>query len=239
MSTTKQYDKSAIFSDDFLRRIPKTDLHCHLDGSVRVQTLVELCEEQNLPLPAKTADELNEVLFKDHYGSLGEYLHCFGYVTAALRTAEALERVGYEFAVDQYDVGVRYFECRFAPQLNAVPGKLSIEEVLLAVDRGLRRATDEYNSRPEVASGEEPEYDYGIIVCAMRFFLPSFSPYYELFWEMHKHEDPKIIYRLASMSLITTAYDVKVTNKVPIVALDIAGAEEGFPARKFCVHFLE
>jgi len=195
-----------------------------------VQTLVELCEEQNLPLPADTAEELNKVLFKDDYSSLEEYLECFSYVTAALRTAEALERVGYEFAIDQYEIGVRYFECRFAPQLNATPGKLSVEEVLLAVDKGLKRATDEYNSRREIRSGEEPEYDYGIIVCAMRFFLPNFSPYFELFWEMHKYEDPYIIYGLASMSLITTAHDVKVKSKVPIVALDIAGAEDGFPA---------
>ena len=113
------YPQNTLFSDEFLRQIPKTDLHCHLDGSVRVETLVELCREQNLPLPASTAEELNRVLFKDEYNSLEEYLECFGYVTAALRTADALERVGYEFAVDQYRIGVRYFECRFAPQLNA------------------------------------------------------------------------------------------------------------------------
>lgn len=224
------YPQNTLFSDEFLRQIPKTDLHCHLDGSVRVETLVELCREQNLPLPASTAEELNRVLFKDEYNSLEEYLECFGYVTAALRTADALERVGYEFAVDQYRIGVRYFECRFAPQLNATPCKLSVEGVLLAVNRGLQRATEEYNARPEVVSGEEPEYDYGIIVCAMRFWLPGFSPYFELFWEMHKHEEPRKIYGLASMSLITTAHDVKVKNGVPIVGLDIAGAEDGYPA---------
>ena len=224
------YPQNKLFSDEFLRQIPKTDLHCHLDGSVRVETLVELCREQNLPLPASTAEELNRVLFKDEYNSLEEYLECFGYVTAALRTADALERVGYEFAVDQYRIGVRYFECRFAPQLNATPGKLSVEEVLLAVNRGLQRATEEYNARPEVVSGEEPEYDYGIIVCAMRFWLPGFSPYFELFWEIHKHEDPRTKTGRASMTLSTTAHDVKMKNGVPIVGLDIAGAEDGYPA---------
>lgn len=227
----QQHPKNELYSDEFLRAIPKTDLHCHLDGSVRVQTLVELCEEQNLPLPADTADELNKVLFKDDYNSLEEYLECFSYVTAALRTAEALERVGYEFAIDQYAIGVRYFECRFAPQLNATPGKLSVEEVLLAVDEGLRRATDEYNNKREILSGVEPEYDYGIIVCAMRYFDKGFSPYFDLFWEMHKYEDARTLYGLASMALVTTAHSVRVKNpKVPIVALDIAGAEDGFPA---------
>ena len=230
VSMTTPYPKNRLFSDEFLRQIPKTDLHCHLDGSVRVQTLIDLCREQDLPLPAYTVEELNEVLFKDEYNSLEEYLECFGYVTAALRTADALERAGYEFAVDQYDIGVRYFECRFAPQLNATPGKLNVEEVLLAVNRGLNRATEEFNARPEVVSGEEPEYDYGIIVCAMRFWLPNFSPFFEMFHEMHKHEEPRTIYGLASMSLVSTAHDVKIKHGVPIVGLDIAGAEDGYPA---------
>lgn len=222
-----RYPRNETFSNEFLLKIPKTDLHCHLDGSVRPATLVELCQQQDLPLPSYDADELNKILFKDSYKNLEEYLECFGYTTAALRTAEALERVSYEFGVDQYVLGVRYFECRFAPQLNAVPGKLSVEQVLQSVNTGLQKARDEFNA---AKSPDEPDYDYGIIVCAMRFFLPSFSPYYELFWEMHKHEDPHKIYGLASMSLISTAHALKQSDKIPIVALDIAGAEGGFPA---------
>lgn len=230
-TTTEQRSRrNESFSDEFLRRIPKTDLHCHLDGSVRVETLIELCEQQNLPLPGTTVEELNESLFKDEYNSLEEYLECFSYVTAALRTASALERVAYELAVDQFSIGVRYFECRFAPQLNATPGDLCPENVIFAVHEGLQRAKSEWNAKPAVASGDEPEYDCGIVVCAMRHFLPSFSPYYELFWEMHKYEDPQIIYGLASMSLVTAAHNAKIERNVPIVGLDIAGMEEGYPA---------
>ena len=237
---------NTTFTDEFLLKIPKTDLHCHLDGSIRVQTLVDLSREQNLPLPSFDVDELNKSLFQDSYGSLEEYLECFQYTTACLREYNALERVSYEFAVDQFTVGVRYFECRFAPQLNAVPGKLSLEDVMLAVNHGLKRARDEWNALPQIVEGKEPEYDYGIIVCAMRFFLPVFSPYYQMFWDMHPHEDPHVIYGLASKSLITTAHFLKQQKEsegeeLPIVALDIAGAEGGFPAEdhadayNFCV----
>jgi adenosine deaminase len=50
-----------------------------------------------------------------------------------MREPKALFRVAYELAVDQYSVGVRYFEVRFAPQLNSVPGHISVEQVLEVV----------------------------------------------------------------------------------------------------------
>mmetsp|Transcript_13472 Transcript_13472/g.19622 ORF Transcript_13472/g.19622 Transcript_13472/m.19622 type:complete len:447 (-) Transcript_13472:388-1728(-) len=218
------------FPDEFLRRIPKTDLHCHLDGSIRIQTLIDLCKEQNLELPSYDVEELKTGLFKERYNNLEEYLQCFMYTTAALRQTDALERVSYEFAVDQFNVGVRYFEVRFAPQLFAIPGTLTMEDVLKSVNKGLVRATKEYNSHEAVESGDEPEYAYGIIVCAMRYFQPSFSPYYDAFWQVHAHEDPHRIYGLASMALVTAAYDMKKQHDIPIVAFDLAGAENGYPA---------
>ena len=163
------------FPEEFLRKIPKADLHCHLDGSIRLDTLIELSKEQNLPLPSYEVAQLKKCVFKETYTNLEEYLQCFGYTTAVLRTADALERVAYELGCDQFQVGVRYFEVRFAPQLNCVPGKLSMEEVLQSVSHGLDRAVEEYNRTDlEVVAGEAPEYSFGIIVCAMRFFLPSF-----------------------------------------------------------------
>ena len=154
------------------------------------------------------------------------------YTTALLRDKLALERVAYELATDHFDVGVRYFEVRFAPQLNAIPEKLSMEEVLESVDKGLRRATTERNKTDgEVASGEAPEYAYGIIVCAMRHFSKHFGPYYEAFWEVHKHEEPSRIYGLASMALVSTAYNVKVR-----VTFDLPKFEGIFPFTTLCIY---
>ncbi|KAJ3283024.1 hypothetical protein HDU79_009461 [Rhizoclosmatium sp. JEL0117] len=219
-----------MYSDDFLKRIPKTDLHCHLDGSIRLSTLIDLAQEQGVTLPSYTVDGLKDLVFKPAYNNLEEYLECFAYTTAVLRNAKALERVAYELAVDQFDIGCRYFEVRFAPQLNAIPGELSIEQVILAVNDGLQRAIKEYNAKPEVASGDEPEYCAGIVLCAMRMFTADMSPYYKNFWEVHQHETAKRIYGLASVALVATAGKLRDAVDVPIVALDIAGAEAGFPA---------
>jgi hypothetical protein len=118
------------------------------------------------------------------------------------------------------------FEIRFAPQIHAVPGTLlSVEQVLQAVNAGLLRAMNEYNQHEGVVSKLEPEYFYGIIVCAMWFFPEDFSPYYKAFWHFHEHEGSHRIYGLASMALVTTAYNMKKTLNIPIVALDVAGAE--------------
>lgn len=227
----RAFPTNPTFPDEFLLRVPKTDLHCHLEGCVRPQTLIELAQEQGVALPTYDRAELNARVFKETYASLEEYLECFSYVSAVLHRREALERVAYELAQDQFALGVRYFETRFAPQLNAVPGELSIEDVLLSVDRGLARAARESNAQDaDVASGAAPRFAYGIIVCAMRFFTADFSPYYKHFCDVHTGEDPHRLYGLASMALVTQAHAVKQTHGVPIVALDIAGAERGYPA---------
>lgn len=227
----RKFPKNAKYPDEFLLKVPKTDLHCHLDGCLRPDTLIDLAQQQGVSLPTYDCQELNSCVFKETYNSLEEYLVCFAYASAVLRTASSLERVAYELAQDQYSIGVRYFETRFAPQLNAVPGELSLEEVLLSVNRGLERATKECNERDEdVRSGIAPPFAYGIIVCAMRFFTGDFSPYYKQFCEVHKFEDEHRLYGLASMALITQAYETKQKHSIPIVALDIAGAERGYPA---------
>ena len=121
---------------DFISRIPKTDLHVHLDGSLRVETLIELAKEQSVKLPSETVDGLNELVFKERYEDLVDYLKGFRYTTAVMQTPEALERIAYEFAWDNFNEGVRYFEVRFAPQLHMNRNQ-GVEEVMAAVHRGL------------------------------------------------------------------------------------------------------
>ncbi|KAJ3112799.1 hypothetical protein HK100_002212 [Physocladia obscura] len=222
--TNSQHDNSE-YPAEFLLRIPKTDLHCHLDGSIRLSTLIELAAAQSILLPAYTVSELKEIVFKPKYLSLEEYLECFKYTTAVLRNPDALVRVAYELAIDQFSIGVRY-----SPQLLAVPGVLTVEDAIEKVHEGLARACTEFNALPPVANGEEPEYKYGIILCAIRHFTKDSSPWYKAFWEMHEHEGEKRIYGLASVSLVATADKLRTNKNTPIVGVDIAGAESGFPA---------
>jgi adenosine deaminase len=212
---------------EFLLKIPKTDLHVHLDGSLRLNTLIELAKESNVTLPAYTEEELKKTVFREHYKDLPEYLEGFRYTGAVMRTASNLERISYEFGQDNYLEGVRYYEVRFAPQLLASiggNGGLSIREVILAVNAGLKRAKDEFNSN---LVEDEAFYDYGIIVCAMRMFPPC--EYFDALKAIHEDLDQERLSSLASETLIVTSAKCRDEDKIPIVALDIAGAENGFP----------
>ena len=76
-----------------IQRLPKTDLHVHLDGSLRLSTMLELAEEQGIELPANTPEELGKALHcGEHVGSLVEYLKAFDTTLKVLQTAEALYR---------------------------------------------------------------------------------------------------------------------------------------------------
>jgi adenosine deaminase len=216
-------------SKEFIEKIPKTDLHLHLDGSLRLSTLIELAKEHNVKLPAYDEKELRRLVFKDKYESLTDYLKGFAYTTAVLQTQSALERVGYELAQDNQNEGVRYIEVRFAPQLHQ-NSRMSSIEVMAALNRGLARAKEEFNARAEVKNNEEPPFEYGIIACAMRMFDHGFSQYFDTLLNVHAHSERKWIFSLASQELVRAAVEAKTQYKLPIVGFDLAGAEAGYPA---------
>eukprot|EP00929_Paragymnodinium_shiwhaense_P117653 TRINITY_DN8854_c0_g1_i1.p1 TRINITY_DN8854_c0_g1~~TRINITY_DN8854_c0_g1_i1.p1 ORF type:complete len:446 (+),score=82.40 TRINITY_DN8854_c0_g1_i1:102-1439(+) len=217
-------------SEELLRKLPKADLHVHLDGSLRLSTLIELAKAQGVELPSYEEAELLKTVFKPQYKDLPDYLQGFAYTCAVMRDAASVERISYEFAVDNYTEGVRYFEVRYAPQLHAsADSSFSICDVNRAVDSGLRRARDEFNHKLESADADEPLYEYGIIVCAMRMIFPGMSRYYDALLAIHSHDPPEKVRSMASLALVNASIQNR-EEGVPIVALDIAGAEDGFPA---------
>jgi adenosine deaminase len=219
---------SPELSVEFLRALPKTDLHVHLDGSVRLGTLIELANEYHVDLPSYTESGLRELVFKERYRDLGEYLGGFKYMTSVLQSESALERAAYELAKDNQAEGVRYIEVRFAPQLH-VHRYLNPITVLKAVDRGLRTARDEFNRRPEVASGTEPAFEFGLIVCAMRAFREGFSEYYTSLLRAHQFSPSREVFGLASLELARAAVKARDEYGLPIVGFDLAGEEKGYP----------
>jgi adenosine deaminase len=214
---------------ELIRELPKCDLHLHLDGSLRLGTLIELAHAYNVELPAYTEDGLREKVFKPSYRDLPDYLQGFAYTTAVLQSEGALERVAYELAEDAQAEGVRYIEVRFAPQLH-MHSHMNAESVLRSVNRGLRRARDKFNRRPEIQSGAEPPFEYGIIVCAMRMFDVGFSEYYDELLRVHRHSPRRRVFALASMELAQAAVRIRDELGIPIVGFDLAGQEEGYPA---------
>ena len=216
----------AKFNDNFIKRIPKTDLHVHLDGSLRLETLIEIAREKKIELPSYETSGLNETVFKKQYASLDEYLKGFAYTCAVMQDPESLERISYELAIDNFNEGVRYLEVRFAPQLH-MNRKISFEDVMFSVDKGMKRARSEINRGIQ---GDEPYFEYGIIVCAMRFCNENFSPYYKTFFEVHKYSSLADNIKLASLELAKASVKLRDESDVQIVGFDIAGSEYGYPA---------
>jgi adenosine deaminase len=216
-------------TEEFLRRIPKTDIHLHLDGSLRIPTLIELARQQRVKLPSMTEEGLCRLVFKEHYADLTEYLRGFDCTCSVMRDAESLERIACELAEDNLAEGVRYIEVRFAPQLH-VHDKLTIEQVLRAVSRGLERAQRAHNTSAAVRRGEDVPFYFGIIACALRFFVPQMSGYYQGLFHVMSYCPPKHLFATASLELARAAVRLVQEQGLPIVGFDLAGAEAGFPA---------
>ncbi|MBD3369260.1 adenosine deaminase family protein [Candidatus Fermentibacteria bacterium] len=214
---------------DLLLRLPKPELHVHLDGSIRPQTLLELAAEMGMELPSGTVDGLYETVYKETYEDLKDYLRSFRYSYLVMRDPESIERVSYELAVDNQREGVRYVEVRFAPQLH-LGGGMDYIDVFGAVSRGMDRAKREFNRRPEVEGGSEPPFEYGIIACSLRYFDEELSDYHGSFLKLHRHTDPDTIFGLASLELVGAAARARDQYGLPVVGVDLAGAEAGYPA---------
>jgi adenosine deaminase len=222
-------NETVLYPREFIQRLPKSDIHVHLDGSLRLSTLIELAQKQGIELPAYTEEGLKETVFKSHYANLSEYLYGFHFCTAVLQDPQSLERAAYELAWDCIDEGVCYIEVRFAPQLH-VNERQNIEEVLKAVNHGLVRAKYERNNSSQVMNNQFPAFEYGIIVCAMRHFEPGYSEYYRKLFQVHSYCPPKDLYPIASLELARASVDIRDRLEIPIVGFDLAGEEAGYPA---------
>lgn len=147
---------------DLLARLPKTDLHVHLDGSLRPATMIELAREYGKDMPAWDPEVLREHMVVQDATNLVEYLERFDITLRVMQSAPALERIAYELAEDAARENVRYMEVRYSPILNAQEG-LSLPDAVEAPLRGLARAEADFGIRT------------GIIVCGIRNMSPLTS----------------------------------------------------------------
>ncbi len=155
-------DPSKPIDRELLRRLPKAELHCHLDGSVRPQTLLELAREYGADMPCTDTESLREYMTVRDARNLEEYLERFDVTLSVMQRAEALERIAYELAEDAHRDGVLYIEVRFSPVLNMREG-MRLHDAVEAVVKGLARG----------------EHEHGIIgrviVCGLRHLDPAVS----------------------------------------------------------------
>ena len=148
---------------ELIRKLPKAELHCHLDGSLRVSTILELATLQKVQLPADNQEELHKFLaIKGKMKNLEEYLKIFDITLSVLQTPESLQRVSFELAEDCWNDSVRYVEVRYSPILHTQKGMTSSETVD-AVKMGLDQAEAEFGIKT------------GIILCGIRNISPEVS----------------------------------------------------------------
>lgn len=148
---------------DMIKRIPKVELHDHLDGGLRVSTIIGLAEKEGIELPSYDERELRDWFIRGcRQKSLPLYLETFQYTTAVMQTKKNLERIATEAIEDLHEENVVYAEIRFAPALHTAKG-LSLEEVVTSVLSGLDKGR------------EKTGVQYGLILCAMRNENPSLS----------------------------------------------------------------
>lgn len=129
-------------SDDareLLRQLPKAELHCHLDGSLRPETLFDLAREYGVTMPRNDADSLRQYMIVHDARHLEDYLQRFQVTLSVMQRPGALQRIAFELAEDAHHDGAWYIEVRFAPILNIREG-MQTHDVVAAVVRGLTRA---------------------------------------------------------------------------------------------------
>lgn len=213
---------------EFIRAIPKSDLHLHLDGSLRLKTLIELARECKVKLPSYTEAGLRRTVFKDAYKDLPDYLHGFMYTCGVLNgELDNLSRAAQELVEDNAAEGVRYIEVRFAPQLH-VTSTIGVRDVVRAVNKGLAAGAKAHNASRAVKSGEDLPFHYGMILCAMRRFKKGMSPYFADMLRLMEHSPKDEVYAAASLELARAGVELH-EEGVPVVAFDLAGEEAGYP----------
>lgn len=133
------------------------ELHLHLDGCVRPETVWELAKEQQIDLGAKDLAELRYLMqVPEDCKTLHECLERFDVPLKVMQTADAMERVTFELVEDLAKLGLHYGEIRFAPQLSLGKG-LSQDEVVEAAIKGAKKGMEAY-----------PQIKCGLILCCMR-----------------------------------------------------------------------
>jgi adenosine deaminase len=129
---------------DRIHRLPKVDLHLHLDGSVKLETILELALKQGIELPSYNKKRLLSYMqVGGECSSLKDYLNKFDFTLQFLQTGEALERVAYEVVEAAAADCCQYIEVRFAPQLHRKAG-MSLEEAIHYVIAGLQRGEKQF-----------------------------------------------------------------------------------------------
>lgn len=125
----------------YLESVPKAELHVHLEGSIRPQTLLELARRNNVALPASNLEELQQWFT---YRDFDHFIQLYFLVSACLRTAEDYELIAYEFGQEMARQHVRYAEVTFSVCTHRFALGIDHDIYFSGLNRGRERAHQDF-----------------------------------------------------------------------------------------------
>ncbi|KAG8002978.1 Adenosine deaminase [Nibea albiflora] len=166
---------------------PKVELHVHLDGAIRVQTILDVAKRRGIRLQADTAEAMTRNIILEEPATLTSFLGKFAeYMHVVAGDREAIKRIAYEFVEDKAKEGVIYVEVRYSPhflanaKVDPIPwdqeeGDLTPDEVVHLVNEGLGEGERAFNIKARS------------ILCCMRH-MPSWSMDIVELCKKYRHE---------------------------------------------------
>ncbi len=155
-----------------IEALPKTELHLHLDGSLRVETALELARTRRVEAPLTLAGMRGALVAPESCRDQAELLRAFDLPIALMQDAEALEQIAAELVETKAAENVRYVEIRWGPLLHVARG-LSLEDGIAAVVRGARRGGATTGTEVRLIStairSHEPSANVVLAETAVRF----------------------------------------------------------------------
>ena len=128
--------------------LPLIDLHRHLDGNVRLKTILELGKKHGVPLPADDISGLKpHVQITNPRPGVMAFIEKFKFMIGVLADYDACRRIAYENVEDASREGIDYIELRFSPMFMAEPHDLALEGVVEAVLEGVHQGRDTFEIR--------------------------------------------------------------------------------------------
>jgi adenosine deaminase len=151
-------EAATLLSTEELRAIPKVELHNHMEGMVRLSTIVDWCVRFGVEVPGydPAANPNDWTAFREKFlaerrvDNIDVFFNKFWEIQSLLRTEDAVERMAFEACEDSYNLGVRLVEFRYSPSFigrskYSDHSHLTYEAVLKAIKSGIERAQAQYD----------------------------------------------------------------------------------------------
>ena len=130
---------------------PLVELHRHLDGSVRLETILDLGLKHNLDLPARTLEDLRpHVQVTEPKPSILSFFEKFEWLTKVMVDYDAINRIAFENVEDAHNEGIDYIELRFSPLFMSLAHNLDPIGVTEAVVDGVKRALNVFDIKAQL-----------------------------------------------------------------------------------------